>query len=326
MLALRITLLLSLTTLASVAEPLSINQKRVPESRDDLKQIQRLMQSALPAARAATVCIQLGQGSGSGVVVSEDGLIMTAAHVTGGVGQEFTVVFEDGREVKAESLGLDSEVDAALARIVEPGKYPFVEIARDHPAQLGDWVFALGHSGGFDLKRGVVFRPGRIVRTTDTTLQSDCSLIGGDSGGPLFDLMGRLIGIHSRVGAKLPENMHVPVSAFLRDWQGLMDAQFIGDGPFAERPEVGKAFLGLLVEARSEGGVVVKRVGRESPAEKAGLKEGDILLSVDGKPLNDRDGLQEWLASKAPSDQVAFELLRDGESETLTLRLGDRDA
>ncbi|GAA5483569.1 S1C family serine protease [Haloferula sargassicola] len=311
----------------ALAERPWIDQKRVPESRDDLKEIQQLMQAALPRARAATVCIQLGQGSGSGVIVSEDGLIMTAAHVTGGVGHAFSVIFEDGREVKAESLGLNSETDAALAKIVEPGKYPYVELARDgEEAKLGDWVFALGHSGGFDKERGVVFRPGRIVRTTTSTIQSDCNLIGGDSGGPLFDLNGKLVGIHSRVGAKLPENMHVPTREFLRAWDELNKSEFLGEGPFAEKPEVGKAFLGIHVEAREAGGVEIKRVGRESPAEKAGMKAGDVILSIDGQPLPDRKTLQDWLATKAPDEQVAFEMLRDGSSETLTLRLGDRDA
>ncbi len=322
----RIILAIVLTAGSAVAERSWINDKRVPEGRKDLKEIQRLMQEALPKARAATVCIQLGQGSGSGVVVSEDGLIMTAAHVTGGIGRTFSVIFEDGREVKAESLGLNSETDSALARIVEPGSYPFVELDRSEGVQLGDWVFALGHAGGFDKDRGVVFRPGRIVRMTGTTLQSDCSLIGGDSGGPLFDLEGNLVGIHSRVGAKLPENMHVPTSEFLGKWDQLKGAEFLGTGPFAEKPEIGSAFLGVLVEARSAGGVVVEKVGRESPAEKAGMKAGDVILSVDGVPLTDRESLKRWLDTKAPDEQVAFEMLRSGETETLTMRLGDRDA
>lgn len=310
-----------------LAERPLINNKRVPEGLEDLREIRTMMQEALPKARAATVCIQLGQGSGSGVVVSEDGLILTAAHVTGGVGREFSVLFEDGREVKAESLGLNSETDAAMARIIEPGKYPFVKVVdEENEAELGDWVFALGHSGGFDKDRGVVFRPGRIVRTSSSTIQSDCSLIGGDSGGPLFDLEGRLVGIHSRVGAKLPENMHVPTSEFLKKWDELKKSEFLGDGEFAKKPEIGKAFLGLLVEARSEGGVSIKKVGRESPAEKAGMKVGDVILKIDDFKLSSREDLKEWLSERAPDERVAFEMLRNGQTETLTLRLGDRDA
>lgn len=301
-----------------------INDKKVPENRHDLDAIQQHVKESLPAARRATVCIDLGNGSGSGVVVSPEGLILSAAHVTSGVGKEFTVIFEDGRKVKAESLGLNSSVDCAMAKIVEPGTYPFVELDRDDTAKLGDWVFALGHSGGFDKERGVVARVGRLVQVKDSTVQSDCSLIGGDSGGPLFDLSGRLIGIHSRVGNRTQENMHVPVREFIKNWDRMLKEEFVGDGPFAKRPEKGKGFLGLGTRDRAAGGLDVEKVGRESPAEKAGMKSGDILLKMDGVELKSKEQFQELLKEKAPDDRVALELLRNGKPETLTLRLGER--
>ena len=86
-------------------------------------------------------------------------------------------------------------------------------------------------------------------------MQSDCILIGGDSGGPLFDLTGKLVGIHSRVGQQLQVNMHVPMSVFLENWEGMLDSEFIGEGPFAQQPEKGKGFLGIATEARQEGGL-----------------------------------------------------------------------
>ena len=301
-----------------------INDKKAPDSRKDLEAIQQHVKESLPNARKATVCIDLGQGSGSGVVVSPEGLILSAAHVTGGVGKEFTVIFEDGRKVKAESLGLNSSTDCAMAKIIEPGTYPFVEVDRDETYKLGDWVFALGHSGGFDKERGVVARVGRLVQVKDSTVQSDCSLIGGDSGGPLFDLHGHLIAIHSRVGMRTQENMHVPVREFVKNWERMQKEEFIGEGPFAEKPEKGKGFLGLGTKARPEGGLDVEKVGRESPAEKAGMKPGDVLLKMDGVELKSKEQLQELLKAKAPSDRVALELLRNGKPETLTLRLGER--
>ncbi|BCX49976.1 serine protease [Haloferula helveola] len=324
----RLTLIASLCGLSALpllaARP-EINDKKAPSSRQDLEQIQSLLKQVLPDARKATVCIELGQGSGSGVVVSEDGLILTAAHVTGGVGKEFTVRFEDGRSFKAKSLGLNSETDAAIAKIIDKGSYPFVPIEREDRTRLGDWVFSLGHSGGFDEDRGSVVRLGRIVRVADSTYQSDCNLIGGDSGGPLFDLEGKLIGIHSRVGQRLPENMHVPMREYLSNWDKMMGGEFMGEGPFAKKPEKGKGFLGLAAEKREEGGLRVKKVGRESPAEAAGIKEGDILLKMDGVDLVERDDIKELLKEKAPDDAVSFEMLREGKSETLTLRLGNRD-
>ncbi|MGE9269532.1 MAG: S1C family serine protease [Verrucomicrobiales bacterium] len=320
------TLLGMLPLVPAAAERLPINEKKAPGGRNDLEAIQALLKSALPEARKATICIELDQGSGSGVVVSEDGLILTAAHVTGGVDREFTVVFEDGRRVPAVSLGLSSESDCAMAKITEKGSYPYVDLERSDQTRLGDWVFSLGHSGGFDEARGSVVRLGRLIRiVNDSTWQSDCNLIGGDSGGPLFDLRGRLIGIHSRVGSKLPENMHVPIKEFLRHWEALERGNFIGDGPFAEKPQIGKGFLGLLAEAHEGEGIVVKRVGRESPAEKAGIREGDVLLTLNTEVLSRREDLKELLASMAPGAKVAFEMLRDGKPESVSLKLGNRD-
>jgi serine protease Do len=308
---------------AEVVRPV-VNDKKAPEGRHDLEVIQKHLSDALPSSRRATVCIDLGEGSGSGVVISPDGLILTAAHVTGGVGKEFTVIFEDGKKVKAESLGLVSDTDCAMARITEPGSWPHVEVDRADSSRLGDWVYSLGHSGGFDKERGVVVRLGRLVQVKDDTVQSDCSLIGGDSGGPLFDLAGKLIGIHSRVGQRTQENMHVPVREFIEHWEGMLKSEFIGDGPFAKRPEKGKGFLGIGTAPRPEGGLKVEKVGRESPAEKAGLKPGDVLLRMDGVDLATKEQFQDLLKEKAPDDRVALELLREGKSETLTLRLGER--
>jgi serine protease Do len=301
-----------------------INDKKAPESRHDLEVIQKHLSDSLPLARRATVCIDLGEGSGSGVVISADGLILTAAHVTSGVGKEFTAIFEDGRKVKAESLGLVASSDCAMAKIIEEGTYPFVELDREDSARLGDWVYALGHSGGFDKDRGVVVRLGRVVQVRDSTFQSDCSLIGGDSGGPLFDLSGHLIAIHSRVGQRTQENMHVPVREFLKNWDGMSKGEFIGEGPYAKKPEKGKGFLGIGTKNRDGGGLDVDRVGRESPAEKAGVKSGDILLKLDGTELKTKEQFQELLKEKAPDDRVALELLRNGKPEILTFRLGER--
>ncbi|MEI8180941.1 cation diffusion facilitator family transporter, partial [Aestuariivirga sp.] len=121
----------------------------------------------------------------------------------------------------AVSLGVVADCDAAMIQITDKEKFPFVGIERNDSTRLGDWVFSLGHSGGFDLERGSVVRLGRLVGIKENTFQSDCTLIGGDSGGPLFNLQGQLIGIHSRVGTNLPMNMHVPMSVFLKHWDGL---------------------------------------------------------------------------------------------------------
>ncbi len=300
------------------------NDKKAPDGRKDLEAIESAIQEALPKVRAATVCVALDQGSGSGVIVSPDGLILTAAHVSTGVKKKVTVVLEDGTELKAVSLGLVAETDAAMIQIIDKGTYPFVEIDRTESARLGDWVFALGHSGGFDKERGSVVRLGRLVRMANSTFQSDCTLIGGDSGGPLFDMNGKLIGIHSRVGAQLQANMHVPMSQFIANWEGMLKSEFIGEGPFAEKPKKGSGFLGLATEPRSGGGLRVTKVGEKSPAQEAGIKEGDVILKLNETTLETREQMQGMLKGMAKEDEITLELLHDGKTKTYTLNLGER--
>lgn len=301
-----------------------VNDKKAPETRKDLEAIQTALTSVLAQARAATVCIDLGQGSGSGVIVTADGLVLTAAHVATGVGKDLTVILEDGRKFKAISLGVVADCDAAMIRITEKGEFPFVEVDRKDSTRLGDWVFALGHSGGFDKERGSVVRLGRVVRMAETTIQSDCTLIGGDSGGPLFDLQGRMIGIHSRVGNNLPMNMHVPTAVFVQHWEGLLKSEFIGEGPFVKKPEKGKGFLGLATEADPAGGLKVTKIGKDSPAEKADFKEGDVLLKLNGNDLKTREQFQELLKEMAEGDPLDIAATRDGKPLTFKLKLGAR--
>ena len=308
------------------AERPYVNDQKVPETLEDLKVIQKAVHDGLEKAREATICLQIGKGSGSGVVVSPDGMIMTAAHVSGGVDKTIKILFEDGTEAEAISLGLDSETDAALCKIVKPERddWPHVEIDKKDSTQLGDWVFALGHSGGFDKDRGVVVRLGRIVKLSNSTLHSDCILIGGDSGGPLFDLTGKLVGIHSRVGQVLQENMHVPSDEFLKKWEAMSGGEFIGEGPFAQKPVKGNGFLGFASEANEEGGIKVTRVGEETPAAEAGLKEGDILLTANETQLSKREDLKEIVKELSVGDDVVFEVKRGEKTETITVKLGER--
>ncbi len=322
--SLRLLVPLVLVLPLAKAERLYINDKKAPETRKDLEAIEGALTKVLPKAREATVCIDIGDGSGSGVIISSDGLVLTAAHVATGVGKDVTVILEDGRKLKAETLGLVASTDAAMVKILDKGPFPFVEIDRENSTSLGDWVFSLGHSGGFDKERGSVVRLGRLVRVANSTIQTDCSLIGGDSGGPLFDLNGRLIGIHSRVGEQVQVNMHVPVKEFTSNWDGMLASQFIGEGPFAEKPEKGSGILGVATEARESGGLSVTKVGRETVAEAAGIKEGDVLMRLNGTPLTTREQLQELIKEMAAGDKVEIDATRAGMPQNFKLKLGER--
>jgi len=300
-----------------------LNAKKAPESQEDLALIQEALQSALPQAKAATVCVDLGEGTGSGVIVSKDGLVMTAAHVSTAVGKKVTIIMPDGTKLDAITLGLVASSDAALIQITEEGDYPFVELNRLSAPELGDWIFSVGHSGGFDEDRGAVVRLARLVRIANSTFQTDGTLIGGDSGGPLFDMEGRLIGIHSRVGPQLPVNMHVPVEVFLDNWDAMKASEFIGEGPFAQKPIKGTGFLGLLSEG-NEKGLEVVRIGQETPAEKAGLEVGDLIRSLNGVEVKTRDELKAVLAEMATGQELEIEITRDGKDQKISLELGKR--
>ena len=169
-------------------------------------------------------------GEGSGVVVSEDGLILTVGHVIAQPGCDLTVIFPDGRRVAAKGLGANFARDAGLAKITEPGKWPHVEMGHSSDLTPGTWCMALGHPGGIQQGRTPPIRLGRILNSGKGAkfLVSDATVISGDSGGPLFDLEGRVIGIHSNIGMYVDQNRHVPIDVYREQWNDLVAGKAIG--------------------------------------------------------------------------------------------------
>lgn len=312
---------------AGNAERLYVNDKKVPENKQDLIAIQSSLQKHLGAARKATVALKVGKGSGTGVIVSADGLVLTAAHVVGGVGKDLTVLMEDGSEYEAQSLGLNARNDAAMVKIDSDEVFPFVDYVTtssgNSETRVGDWVFALGHSGGFDMERGSVVRLGRVLRVANSTIQSDCKLIGGDSGGPLFDLNGVLVGIHSRVGRRLVQNMHVPLREFQEDWSELEAGKFLEDGPFAKKPKRGSGFMGIAVEFEEEA-LRVTQVEPGYPAAEVGVKVGDVVRKANDIAINSREDLAKFMESCAAGDTVTLLCSRDGKDLEIRLTLAER--
>lgn len=140
----------------------------------------------------------------------------------------------DGTRLPGKTTAQNSESDAGVAEITTrlDKELPRVERTEKLP-RVGDWVFALGHGGGLDQKRGPMVRLGRVVSLKNGVIQTDCKLIRGDSGGPLFNLNGELIGIHSRVGSGLEDNLHVP----MKDFDALMELPSAGKAPLPPSPE-----------------------------------------------------------------------------------------
>ena len=294
------------------------NLRKVPAGPTDLEAIQTALKTSLPDARKALVCIEIDGASGSGVVVSPQGLILSAAHVVMSPGKRLKVRLADNREVKAETLGLVPAADAGMARILDEGTYDFAPLADSTELKLGFWCFALGHSGGWDGARGPVVRLGRIIRLKDGTMQSDCKLIGGDSGGPIFDLHGRLIGINSRVGSNVEESMHCPSIEYIKNDVALRKGLVVGQ----EKP----AFLGLTSESAEGGGVKVGKMLKDGPAQRDGLKEGDVLLKVWDQPLADKEAFTKALQSIHAGERLRFHVKHaDGKEEDLWVRSTSKD-
>jgi serine protease Do len=287
----------------------------------ELLGVQRAVQGTLAKVRPAVVAIESGDGTASGIIISEDGLILTAAHVAEKPNRTMRVILEDGTAVKGLTLGLDKTTDAALMRMVDTKrKWPFVKVSRRvDQAQPGEWCFALGHPGGFDKARGVVLRVGKIIKQSANSLQTDCVLMGGDSGGPLFNLAGEVIGVHSQIWEDRDQNMHVSMAPFLRSWDAMKGNKVIhvwstGSG----------GYLGVATEEGAGGRVSVVEVIKGSPAEKAGVKAGDVILALEGETITEQPQFSNAVRQKAAGDVVKLRI-RSGDSEReLPVTLGTK--
>ena len=305
-------------TLADVVEKPKAWDKEVPENKADLLAIQAKLQAVLSKSKTAVVAVQSGGGAGSGVIVSKDGLVLTAGHVSGRPGRNVTIVLPDGRKVPAVTMGGSDISDSGMCKIKEEGEWPFVPMAGKGETKVGDWCFALGHPGGFMEKRGIVTRIGRVINKRDATLRTDCRLLGGDSGGPLFNLDGEVIGIHSRIAMADDANFHAPIESFIEHWDLFREGKKI----FRKDLQKG-GFLGVGSEETDEG-LKILRVVRGSAADKGGILVNDIVTAIDGEPIDSREELSIVVGSKAAGDEVVVDLQRGDKELTISLELGKR--
>jgi len=292
----------------------AVFRKSGPASVEDLKAIEKQVQALVPRLSRAVVAVQVGSASGSGVVVSENGLVLTAAHVCGATNHDVLFTFPDGSTARGKTLGLQHDLDAGMMQISSPGPWPHVERGDLDGANLGDWVLTFGHPGGFDADRSVVVRLGRIIRLASDMLQTDCTLSGGDSGGPLFDMRGKVIGIHSRISDSTAENFHVSINVFRDAWDRLLKGDSWGD----ERPV--RPWFGVRGTDVPEG-CKLSVVEEEAPASKAGLKIGDVVRKVNSHPVEDYAGLKRLIGQTKPGDEIKVELLRDEKEMVINVKI-----
>jgi serine protease Do len=263
---------------------------------------------------------------GSGFIISDDGLILTNNHVVEKA-DEIKIKTLDGSEYDAKVVGRDPKTDIALIQIKVKGKLPkSAKLGDSEAIRVGDWVIAVGNPFGLGntVTSGIISAKGRVIGAGqyDDFLQTDAAINPGNSGGPLFNMNGEVVGINTAIvaqgqgiGFATPINMAKDIldqlksGKVVRGWLGIMIQDIT--------PELAESF-GL----KETKGVVVADVMSDSPAEKDGLKRGDIVEKLNGKQIESAGQLSRSVAAMKPDSQVTIDLIRDGKPLTVKVTIG----
>ena len=293
---------------------------RPPRDAGDLQAMQDHMQQLAKTVSPAVVGIRLKRGMGSGVIISPDGYILSAGHVTGRANQPATIFLADGRKLSAMTLGANHRVDAGLLKIsseeVEGAeKLPFVPVGDSKNLDYGQWCFAFGHPGGFREDRPPAVRIGRLLLQSDNILVTDCTLVGGDSGGPLLSASGEVVGIHSRIGEGIEANLHIPVNVFQKKLGSLRSGRRMGWA------SAGRS-LPRRDRSRNSNNAEIGRVVPGGAAAAAGIREGDIVIRFNEEPIRKFSELVASVAATDPGETVRIQIKRNNQVMTVKLSIG----
>jgi len=269
------------------------------------------------------------RGQGSGFIVSSDGLILTNAHVVADAA-EVTVKLTDRREFKATVVGSDPQTDVAVLRI-DAQDLPTVRLGDSSQVRVGEWVVAIGSPFGFEntVTSGIVSAKSRALPdgTYVPFIQTDVAVNPGNSGGPLFNLKGEVIGINSQIysstGGYQGLSFAIPVDMVVK-----IKDQLVAHG------KVSRGRIGVTIQEVSQplaqsfglekaGGALVSSVEPGSPAEKAGIREGDVILSINGKDIARSIDLSARVAQLKPGTKAELGIWREGKPRELTVSLGE---
>lgn len=273
------------------------------------------------------------QGSGSGVIISADGYIVTNNHVVADA-DELTVTLNDNKEYSARIIGTDKTTDLALIKI-DGKNLPAITIANSENIKVGEWVLAVGNP--FNLTNtvtaGIVSAKGRSLykNGVESFIQTDAAINPGNSGGALVNTRGELIGINAMLysqtgsfsgyGFAIPTSIMNKVVDDLKTY-GTVQRAVVGiQGSDVKNYVDGQKEHGKDIDLGTMEGIYVAKVTEESAAEEAGLKEGDVIIAIDGKEMNKMADMQEYLAKKRPGDKVTVTYLRDKKKNTKSITL-----
>jgi len=275
---------------------------------------------------------QSSSSLGSGVIVSPDGYILTNHHVVEAADQ-IEVALADGRKTKAHVIGSDPETDLAVIKVELPGKLPAITFGHPEQAQVGDMVLAIGNPFGVGqtVTMGIISALKRNhlgLNTFESFIQTDAAINPGNSGGALVDVSGNLIGINSAIyspnGGSLGIGFAIPASIVKKTMEqiiqsGSVTRGWIGAGVQELTPELAESF-----KLGSTKGVLITEIIRNSPAEQAGIKTGDILIAIDDQAIDDWNTMLETVANLPPGKAVTARLMRNGAATSLLVKIGKR--
>ncbi len=273
---------------------------------------------------------QRRQGSGSGFIIRKDGVIVTNNHVVEKA-KEITVVLHDGSERKATVVGRDPKTDLAVLKIQGGGDYPTATLGDSKALRVGDWVVAIGNPFGLanTVTAGIVSAKGRTIGGPyDDYIQTDAPINPGNSGGPLFDEQGRVVGINSAIfsqgGGNIGIGFAVPIDVAKTlvpelESTGHVTRGWLGVAIQKITPDLAES---LGTDAR---GALVANVQPDSPAAKADVKAGDVIVRWDGTAVADSAALPKLVAATPIGKTVALDILRDGKEQTVEVTVAKLD-
>ena len=271
-----------------------------------------------------------GMGLGSGFIISEDGYVLTNAHVVAGDGEVTVRLADAKREFKAKVIGADERTDVALLKIDAKG-LPTVKLGKSGALQPGEWVAAIGSPFGFEntITAGIVSATGRSLpaETYVPFIQTDVAVNPGNSGGPLINLAGEVVGvnsmIYSQTGGYMGVSFAIPIEVALEVSKQLQAEGKVTRGQLGVRIQPMTKELAQSFKLDTTNGAVVVSVDPGGPAAKAGVRLGDVVLDWNGKSIEDPNELPRIVAATKPGADAKLRVWRDGKAETLPIHVGE---